>query len=63
MQHAAQLLPLPIRLGGHAGEHDLLSVIVAHLREEDLERTHLIAANRSHVTVVDGQRDRSRLGC
>jgi hypothetical protein len=27
MQHAAQLIPLPIRLRGHAAEDDLLAVI------------------------------------
>lgn len=62
MQHTAQLLPLPISLGGHAAEHDLLSVVVAHLRDKDLERTHLVSANRPHVTAVDGQCDRRRLG-
>jgi hypothetical protein len=55
MQHTAQLLPLPVRLGGHAAEHDLLSVVVAYLREEDLERAHLVAANRAHVAAVDRQ--------
>jgi hypothetical protein len=31
LQHAAQLIPLPIRLRGHAAEDDLLAVIVADL--------------------------------
>jgi hypothetical protein len=54
---------LPVSFGGHAAEHDLLSVVVAHLREEDLERTHAVAANGTHMAAVDGQGDRSRLVC
>ena len=39
MQHAAQLSRLPISLGGHAAEHDLLPVIVADLRDEEPRTT------------------------
>src|SRR5260370_21751677 len=61
MQHAAQLLALPVSFGWHAAEHDLLSVVVAHLRQEYLERTQLVAAHRPHMSTVYRQRDRSRL--
>src|ERR1700733_13266288 len=60
MQHAAQLLLLPISLGRHAAEHDPLAGVVADLSDEDLERAHLIAAHRFHVTPVDGECDRLR---
>jgi hypothetical protein len=50
MQHAAQLLLLPIRLGRHTAKHDPLAGVVADLSDDDLERTHLIAAHRFHVT-------------
>src|SRR5258708_4044934 len=60
MQHAAQLLPLSVSLGRHAAEHNLLAVVVADLRREDLKGTHLVAAHRSHVTSVDAKGDRSR---
>jgi hypothetical protein len=36
MQHAAQLLCLPISLSRHGAEHDLLAVVVADLSEENL---------------------------
>ena len=58
MQHAAQLLGLPIGLGWHAAEDDLLAIIIAGLRNEHLEGPHLIAAHRPHMTGIDGQRDR-----
>src|SRR6202162_5893020 len=61
MQHAAQLLGLPIGLDRHAAEDDLLTIIVAGLRNEHLEGPYLIAAHRAHVTGVDGQRDRLRV--
>src|SRR5271166_5806673 len=58
MQHAAQLLLLPISLGRHAAKHDPLAGVVADLSDEDLERAYLVAAHRFHVTPVDGERDR-----
>src|SRR5580704_18823201 len=61
MQHAAQLLGLPIGLGWHTAEDDLLAIIIAGLRDEHLEGPYLIAAHRAHVTGVDGQRDRLRV--
>jgi len=45
MQHAAQLIPLPIRLRGHAAEDDLLAVIVADLSKHHLERADLITSD------------------
>src|SRR3954470_11797627 len=60
MQHAAQLLLLPISLGWHAAEHGPLASVIAYLRDEDLERAYLVTAHRFHVTSVDGERDRSR---
>jgi hypothetical protein len=60
MQHAAQLLGLPISLGRHAAEHDLLAVVVADLRDEDFEGPCLVAAHRFHVSPVDGECDRLR---
>src|SRR4051794_639791 len=60
MQHAAQLLLLPIGLGWHAAEHGPLAGVIAYLRDEDLERAYLVTAHRFHVTSVDGERDRSR---
>ncbi len=61
MQYAAQLLGLPIGLDGHTAEDDLLTIIVAGLRHEHLEGPYLIAAHRSNVTGVDGQRNRLRV--
>jgi hypothetical protein len=61
MQHAAQLLGLPIGLGRHTAEDDLLAIIIAGLRNEYLEGPYLIAAHRAYVTGVDGQRDRLRV--
>jgi hypothetical protein len=51
MQHAAQLIPRPIRLRRHAAEDDLLPVIVADLSKHHLERASLI------TSAVDGARD------
>jgi len=45
MQHAAQLLRLPISLRRHAAEHDLLGVVVALLRDENLEGSRLETAH------------------
>lgn len=59
MQRAAQLLCLPIRLGRHTGERDVLAVVVADLSDENLEGTPLVAANRFHMPAVDGKCDRS----
>jgi hypothetical protein len=42
VKHSAQLPCLRSRLRRHAGEHDILPVIVADLGEENLERTALI---------------------
>ena len=53
MQHAAQLLHLPIYLGRHAAEHDLFVVVIADLCDEHLERPSLIAARRFHVAWLD----------
>ncbi len=61
MHYAAQLLDLPIGLDRNAAEGDPLAVIVAGLCDEHLEGSRLVAANCTHVTGVDGQRDRLRL--
>src|SRR4051794_21739503 len=42
MQHAAQLLGLPIGLDRHTAEDDLLTIIIAGLRNEHLEGPYLI---------------------
>jgi hypothetical protein len=55
--HAAQLIPLPIRLRGHAAENDLLAVIVADLSKHHLERASPITSDRPHMAAVDGERD------
>src|SRR5208337_2532728 len=60
MQHAAQLLLLPIGLGRHTAKHDPLAGVVADLSDEDLEGAYLVAAHRFHMTPVDGERDRPR---
>src|ERR1700724_3166451 len=62
MQHAAQLLGLPIGLDRHAAEDDLLTIIVAGLRNEHLEGPYLIAAHRPHGTGAEGQPDRPIAG-
>jgi hypothetical protein len=60
-QHAAQLLRLPVGLGRHAAEHDLLAFGGADLGDEDLEGAHPIAAHRPHVAGVDAESDRALL--
>src|SRR5271165_6469246 len=60
--HPAQLLRLPIGLGRHAAEHDLVAFVIADLRDENLEGPCLIAAHRFHVSPVDGECDRLRFG-
>ena len=62
MQHAAQLLCLPIRLGRHTAERDVLAVVVADLSDENLEGTPLVAANRFHMPAVNGKCDLSCFG-
>jgi hypothetical protein len=62
VQHTEQLVPLPIRLRGHAAENDLLAVIVADLGKHHLERADLITSDRAHVATVDGERDCLCLG-
>jgi hypothetical protein len=39
----------------HAGEYDLLALIVADLSEEDLERAPLILTSRPNVAAVNGE--------
>jgi hypothetical protein len=53
MQHTAQLSGLRSRLRRHAGEYDLLPLIVADLGEENLERAPLILTSRPHVAAVN----------
>ena len=60
MKHTAQLSRLRSRLRRHAGEYDLLPLIVADLSEENLERTPLILTSRPHVAAVNGECDRFR---
>jgi hypothetical protein len=62
MRHAAQLLCLPIRLGRHSAERDVLAVVVADLSDENLEGTPLVAANCLHMPAVDGKCNRSCFG-
>jgi len=62
MQHAPQLLHLPVGLDRHAAEHDLHVVVVADLRDENVERPRLVAAHRFHVAAVDGECDRLHFG-
>jgi hypothetical protein len=61
MQHAPQLLLLPVRLGGHAAGCNRLALVAADLSNEDLEGAYLVTAHRPHVAAVDGERDRARL--
>ena len=60
MKHTAQLSRLRNRLRRHAGEHDLLSLIVADLGEENLERAPLVLTSRPHMAAVNGERNRFR---
>jgi hypothetical protein len=60
MKHTAQLSSLRSRLRRHAGEYDLLPIVVADLSEENLERAPLILTSRPHVPAVNGECDRVR---
>jgi hypothetical protein len=60
MKQTAQLSSLRSRLRRHAGEYDLLSLIVADLSEENLERAPLILTSRPHVAAVNGECNRFR---
>jgi transposase len=60
-QHAPELLRLVIGFRRHAGEDDVLAVVIADLRHEDLEGTHLVGADRPDVAGIDRPRDRFRL--
>src|SRR5580698_8770777 len=61
LQNTAQLVALLVRLGWHAAEHDLLTIVIANVSDKDLKRTTLIAACRSDMAAIDG--DRHRLRC
>ena len=50
-----------ISLERHAAEDDLLTIVVADLCNEHLKGPYLIAAQRAHVTGVDGQRASANL--
>lgn len=60
MKHTTQLSSLRSRLRPHAGEYDLLPLIVADLGEEDLERAPLVLTSRPHVAAVNGECNRFR---
>jgi hypothetical protein len=60
MKHTAQLSSLRSRFRGHAGEYDVLPLIVANLSEENLERAPLILTSRANVAAVNGECDRFR---
>jgi hypothetical protein len=62
MQHAAQLLLLPISLGRHAAKHDPLAGVVADLSDEDLERAHLIGVGSGYVQKVVTSRKEPQAG-
>jgi hypothetical protein len=53
LQHAAQLLALLVRLGGHAAEHDLLTNVIANVSDKHLERATLIAVCRSDMAAIN----------
>ena len=53
VQHAAQLLCLMVGFRRHAGEDDVIAVVVADLGDEDLEGADLVAAHRADVTAID----------
>ena len=55
-----QLSRLRSRLCRHAGEYDLLPLIVADLSEENLERAPLILTSRPHVAAINGECNRFR---
>ena len=63
MKHTAQLSSLRSRLRRHAGEHHLLSVIIADLGKENLERASLVLTSRPHMAAVNGERNRFRRDC
>jgi hypothetical protein len=63
MKHTAQLASLRSRLRRHAGEYDLLPLIVAALSEENLERAPLVLTSRPHVAAVNGECNRFRRHC
>jgi hypothetical protein len=46
-----------------AGEHDLLSVIIADLGKENLECASLVLTSRPHMAAVNGERNRFRCDC
>jgi hypothetical protein len=52
-QHTAQLSCLRIRLRRHGAEHILLSLVVADLGKQDLERASLVLTSRPHVAGVN----------
>jgi hypothetical protein len=60
MKHTTQLSRLRSRLRRHAGEYDLLPLIIADLSEENLERAPLVLTSRSHVAAVNGECNRFR---
>jgi hypothetical protein len=60
MKHTAQLSGLRSRLRRHAGEHDLLALIVADLSKENLEGAPLVLTSRPHVAAVNGECNRFR---
>jgi hypothetical protein len=57
VQHTAQLLLRPVRLGRRAAEHRRLALRAADLGDEGLEGAHPVAAHRPHVAGVDAERD------
>jgi hypothetical protein len=60
MKYTAQLSSLRSRLRGHAGEYDLLPLVVADLSEENLECAPLVLTSRPHVATVNGECNRFR---
>jgi hypothetical protein len=54
LQNTAQLMALLVRLGWHAAEHDLLTMVIANVSDKRLERTTLIAVRRSDMAAIDG---------
>ena len=60
VKHNAQLSGLRSRLRRHAGEYDLLALIVADLSKENLECAALILTSRPHVAAVNGECNRFR---
>ena len=60
MKHTAQRSRLRSRLRRHAGEYDLLPLIIANLSEENLEPASLVLTSRPHVPAVNGECNRLR---